>query len=373
MPPHRRSKDKCNITSAELLDAQGSELANVLHTLYNNRPEIFRLIEHDLKKLVDGIVSISPHIAQTQTTLRITENFGQLGPRPFYLSQTSAGTAQLLILLTQLHTAAANTLLLLEEMESLLHPRAQAELTRILRDASVERSVILSTHSPVIASETPSESLFIVRKAAGVTSVSQFNESLTDVLVEEMGIRPSFAFESNAVVFVEGTYDEAAFRIWLNARDLCARVKIVDSGGYSNIQFFANAKILRSKAVRVAVFAVVDGDTRAKGDYTQIKNALDVPKDHLFELNKPSLEHYLANSAGILAAFGTKIGRTAEQLDSEFSDKSGDELKAVLTRVLRPVGGYTRDTAAQIASHVEPPGDLIAFFGKVDAADKQLD
>jgi len=57
-------------------------------------------------------------------------------------------------------------------------------------------------------------------------------------------------------------------------------LSIINSEGYSKLPFYANAKILRNKAVRIRTYAIVDGDTRQKGDYNRIKNALNYDTDN---------------------------------------------------------------------------------------------
>jgi hypothetical protein len=123
------------------------------------------------------------------------------------------------------------------------------------------------------------------------TSEFLYGISFTD---EEMGIRPSYNFEANTVVFVEGIFDEFVFLRWITKLAICHRVALIESGGYSNIQFATNAKILRKKAVRVNVFAVVDGDSRRKGDYSQVKAALGIPEKQILELDAENLEAVLA-------------------------------------------------------------------------------
>ena len=371
VPPLRRPDARRDITSSETIDPEGSTLADVLHTLKNNRPEVFAAIEADLRRLVDGIEMISTPTEKARTTVQISENFGPLGRRDFDLGQTSSGTAQLLIILTQLHTQPANALLMLEELESMLHPRAQAELSRILRAASVEHTILIATHSAVIASETAQEALFVVSRRLGITEVRPFDQSMANELMDEMGIRPSFHFQANAILFVEGIFDEGVFPVWFKRENICKRVLVIESGGYSNIQFFANAELIQRQAVKPDIFAIVDGDTRQKGDYQKIKNALHIPDNQILELTHPSLESYLADVDAIRKAFPA-ITTSNDEIATELDGKTGDDLKRALQRVLREVGGYTPRTAALVAEHVTLPQELKLFFEKIEIADSKI-
>src|SRR5436190_5089811 len=271
--PIRRPDSVRDIKSTPHIDTDGRNLADVLNYLRNNEESVFQRIESGLSRLVDGIKTLSTPTVGATTTTRINEVL--LGDRnaSFDLKQMSSGTAQLLVLLTQLHTRTQNSLVLLEEIESMLHPHAQAEFFRILRLLSSGLTILVSTHSAVIASEVRIDSLFLLKKSEGESTVQPYEERVADEIIEEMGLRPSYNFEANTIVFVEGVFDRAVFKTWLDGLNLCNGVSLLDSGGYSKIQFATNAKILRSKAVRTKVFAVVDGDTRKKGDYSAIKNA----------------------------------------------------------------------------------------------------
>ena len=372
VPPHRKPDPVRDIASTNAIDSSGRLLVDVLHYLRNNREDAFESIQTTLKRLVDGIEGISTPTTANKTTTRINEDFGASRTVSFDIKQTSTGTSQILVLLTQLYTQPTNGLILLEELESMLHPRAQAEFARVLAERSTNLTIMVSTHSPVIASETLRDSLLLVSKKHGATSVAPFEESMSTELIEEMGIRPSFSFEANTVIFVEGVFDEAVFDVWRRKCALALRAKLIPSDGYSNIQFFANADILHRKAVRVEIFAVVDGDTRAKGDYEKVKRALDIPATNICELQKSSLESYLAHAKALIGAFGSKLNKSESEVSAELSGKEGTELKNSLNRLMRPVGGYTTENATRVAEHIDPPKELLEFFGKIDASDKSL-
>lgn len=360
--PTRKPDHTRNITSTQTIENDGRNLADVLNAIRNNDDATFRAIEADLKQLVTGVDGLSTPTTGAMTTTRVREISGEKSLF-FDLNQLSAGTVQLLVLLTQLHTRPKNSLVLLEEVESMLHPHAQATFYAILKGLSSAITILISTHSPIIASESRTDSLFLVKKQDGESSVHPYAENTSDEIIYEMGIRPSYNLEANTVVFVEGPFDVAVFRAWLDAAGICKTVHLIDSGGYSKIQFLANAKILRSRVVRTNVFAVVDGDTRRKGDYVAIKHALEIDDVRIFELATDNLEGILARADAIRAAFGSltfEDGAIAAE---------PRELKSALNRVLRPVGGYTEENAAKIAAKIEPPAEWKKFFESVEAED----
>jgi hypothetical protein len=114
-------------------------------------------------------------------------------------------------------------------------------------------------------------------------------------------------------------------------------------------------------------YAVVDGDTRNRGDYRKIKNALCVANDHILELPELNLEAYVADITAIRQAFPT-ITASNTEISEHLRDKSGIELKRSLNRVLCEVGGY----AALIAANVPTPQTLLEFLKKIDFSHTKL-
>jgi predicted ATPase len=366
--PHRKSEESQQIKSVTSIHPDGSNLVQVLHTLHNNDKPRFQKIERDVARLVDGVESLSTPIDVNSTTTLIYQNFGPGGALPFPIKQISAGTIQLLILLTQLHTQPDNGLVILEELETMLHPRAQAEFARILREVTPRLTIMMSTHSSVIASETREDALHLVKKKDGATELQRFTDDIADELVDEMGIRPSYNFESNTVVFVEGKFDEAVYSAWLGR--LRFHSSLIDAGGYSNVQFYANARILRRQAVRVEKFAVFDGDTIRKGDAKQAKQLLNLDVDHVLELDELNLEQMLAQPAAIKKAFST-LGQSEQDVARALEGKSPADLKSALNSVLRTVGGYNVNNVAILATCVDPPEKWIKFFQQVDNRERE--
>jgi len=80
------------------------------------------------------------------------------------------------------------------------------------------------------------------------------------------GIKPSDIFNYDTVVFVEGDDDVKIFKSLLKQlAKTTETVGFVDSEGWNNMAYYANAKILKSQRLKINVFAVFDGDTEADG------------------------------------------------------------------------------------------------------------
>lgn len=364
--PNRKPTAAQGVGEVDRIDADGTNLVQVLHTLHNNKKLIFNKIEANLKALVDGVDSVSTPISAATTTIRIFQDLGLESPQPFTLKQVSSGTQQILILLTQLTIQPVNTLFLIEEMENLLHPAAQRELFSILRDFANKLTIVLSTHSPVIASEARQHSLFLVKKVRGFSTAIQFSEAIAQEVVEEMGIRPSYAFESDRVTFVEGKFDERVFRVWLDEAKICRNLKLIESGGFGNVQFYTNSKLLRERVVQIKPFAILDGDVKDNEKFERIKTELRIPDTSLHILGAPNLEALLADPTGICRAF-PQIRKSPEEVAEMIDERRGKDLKATLGIILRDVGGYTVENAAGLARQIAPPAGLLAFFKRIDS------
>lgn len=85
----------------------------------------------------------------------------------------SLGEICVLKLLRQLDTCPHNSLVLIDELELALHPRAQIGLLRYLEDISAEKTltVIFSTHSTNLIKSAKRENFFFIERSDGKTRV----------------------------------------------------------------------------------------------------------------------------------------------------------------------------------------------------------
>lgn len=104
------------------------------------------------------------------------------------------------------------TVLLIEEPEAHLHPQIQSRLIKYLKELTKDKKnlqIILTTHSPVIASSVGVDSLIYVKGAEeGISSakISDFNidEDVKSYLNRWMDITKSTMLFSKGIIFVEG-------------------------------------------------------------------------------------------------------------------------------------------------------------------------
>lgn len=110
----------------------------------------------------------------------------------------SDGTQRVIEMLVQLLDTPPGGLLLIEEPETGIHPGMLAALLRIIESYSLDRQVVLSTHSPLLVSNSKPEELRLVeRTAQGVTTVRKLSETeagLVGRYLEHQGTLGDFVY-----------------------------------------------------------------------------------------------------------------------------------------------------------------------------------
>ena len=153
--------------------SDGSGLASVLTHLAGNDPDRFQAIQDALRAVVPGVRRVrTPRakvVVHTKETIEWDGNrLARDVPREMWgnaiqidigphgaidADATSEGTLIALALLTVLHDPAGPTLVLIDDLASTLHPKAQADLIAAIRKVQALRpglQVIATSHSPYL-------------------------------------------------------------------------------------------------------------------------------------------------------------------------------------------------------------------------------
>lgn len=195
-------------------------------------------IETDLKAKGDGIISL--------TAISLLKHISQ---------QSGIGKGQLL---------------LLEEPESHLHPKAIHRLKSVLADISKTNQVIVTTHSPIIVEKATISQNIIVQKSKA--SPAKTLTEIRDCLGIHMSDNLTSAY---LVLLLEGADDKLILNHWLQLKStilktaLAKGTLVIDHlGGASNIGY--KASLYKSNLCNV--YAYLDNDTAGR---KSLQDALD--------------------------------------------------------------------------------------------------
>ncbi|MCH8012239.1 MAG: AAA family ATPase [Candidatus Marinimicrobia bacterium] len=370
--PIRKSISKVRIQSSDQLDSESANLVDVTHTINTRYPEKFREIEGEIRKLVPRIGMFLTPTTGGDATLGVQDN--NLPPDEYYeLDPISFGTRTAIAIITGVMHAKPGTWICIEEPETNLHPKAQAQLFNFLQFHAINKRIFVTTHSSVFASLAPADSVFLItRDKDDGTVAERIEESNVDDVILELGIRASYNFEADAIVFVEGPFDLPIYKIWTNRYGFNDDIQLIDSGSWNNMSYYANAKILQNRRIKVQVFVIFDGDTECTKKIRKLKNRLiaelKIPKDHILTLNQSEVEGYLLDSRAITDAF-PEIHLSQEELDKRIGPYRGRRnQKAVLDELFREfgIGRYDGELGARIVQKMEKiPPQIEKFFSKI--------
>lgn len=122
----------------------------------------------------------------------------------FDLSQESDGTLRMLGLLVGLYqNAPRRGLIAIEEPEINIHPGALGVLADVLREATTQRQVLLTTQSPDLISRFSATELLVADRASGNTQIEPIAESQRQVIEQQL-------FTAGDLLRIEGLYSEEA-------------------------------------------------------------------------------------------------------------------------------------------------------------------
>lgn len=278
---------------------------------------------------------------------------GDLGLLP---SEVGGGEQSIMGLVYE--TLDVDGLIAIEEPENHLHPRLQQLLLNYLLNLSNDIQVFISTHSPMFASKLDVAGVFLIaRDEDGRTSAEQINESNVNRIIDELGVTPANILEFDVIAFVEGKDDIKIFTAWASSlTKTSGRVTgFVNAEGWNSMEYYANARVLRSRRIAVTPHVIFDGDTSTDAKMKQVKERLvqqlSIPEANVHTLGKNTIEDYLIVPSAIRRAF-PQLNLSLEEVRHYFDEqKNKRNKKTVLDSLLKRGGmeGYDGEKGAQIA------------------------
>lgn len=134
------------------LTPDGSNAAAILRRLKNDNQLGWRYerLCSLLAKVVQGIKKVEYHPVGQKETIQIKQDVGTKYPWTFDALNMSDGTLRILGLLLAVYQPGLHSVIAIEEPEATVHPAVTELIIEVLMDASNERQVLITTHSPDI-------------------------------------------------------------------------------------------------------------------------------------------------------------------------------------------------------------------------------
>jgi predicted ATPase len=146
-----RLRDLQDPDVGDLLKSDGSNATAVLKRLMDQGGEAdYERLCSLLARIVQGVRSVAPQAVGQKETLQFRQDIGLKDPWSFDALNMSDGTLRALGLLLAVYQPQRPSLLAIEEPEATIHPAAAELVIQVLLDASNDRQVLFTTHSPDI-------------------------------------------------------------------------------------------------------------------------------------------------------------------------------------------------------------------------------
>lgn len=141
--------------NGDVLKRDGSNAAAVLKRLEDAQDTTaLDRVQGLLSQAVTGIVGVE-HVAVSQKeTIRFRQDIGAKNAWTFEALNMSDGTLRLLGLLLAVYQHSRSPVIAIEEPESTVHPAITELIVQVLVDASRERQILITTHSPDLLDST---------------------------------------------------------------------------------------------------------------------------------------------------------------------------------------------------------------------------
>ena len=347
---------------ADRLRPNATNLPNILHVLQNERGDVFRKLVAHLREIFPTVGNLSVRSKPNQNSLEVlvwpTEAMERV-ELSFPLNASGTGVAQAIALLTAIMTVD-KAIIIIDEINSFLHPAAVKALLRILQTQYAQHQYIISTHAPDVISFSNPTTIHLVKREGyesrveplNLTSVEAFRE-----LAEHLGVSMADVFAAERVIWVEGQTEELCFPYLYQQKGPLPRGTIFTSVAATG-DFHSNRRDRKlvyavyrrlSTAVATLVVAVAfsfDSENLAEAEKEDMQREA---KGSLHFLPRRHLECYLIDPAAIAAFIGSKDPQSAQTV-------TPDSVEAAL-----------REAAAKERLHIDDITDE-QWLARVDAA-----
>jgi hypothetical protein len=199
------------------LSAKAENLPAVLFTLSGDQGDTFRKLVEHLREIFPSVGNLSVRPVPgnaNRIEIRVwpTEAMARV-ELSFPLNNSGTGVAQVIALLTAIMTVD-RAVIMIDEINSFLHPAAVKALLRILQTHYSQHQYIISTHAPEVISFSNPTTLHLIKRSGYESKIEKLDLSEVDQfreIAEHLGVAMSDVFAADRIVWVEGPTEELCF------------------------------------------------------------------------------------------------------------------------------------------------------------------
>lgn len=379
--PIRNSPESMVVLGGVELKSDGSNLPQVLNTIASSNRELFATIIHDIRTIIEDISEINAPLLEGGNNTFISTTEKHFNNIRFGWDHISAGTKEIIYLVTFLRTVPSKSLIFIEEPELHLHAGAIINFLSLLESISSEddKQILLTTHSFMLIELTPYENLFIVTKDNGVTNVRWFsNLNDEEKRIMKRGVmRTWFTLLPHAnltwadlhthdfLLVLEGKHDESVWKEFIKKdSDVSSKkIKIIEGKGENNaIKIAVFLKLLKDFGIHPPPFLLVlDSDNKKEDKETRLeKEGLEISE--FYVLDEKETESYLVDAEAISRVVA-KPKEDVKKVIDETRGRGKEKLKDILKKFgFDDSAGIKQSIAANMD---KIPEDILSISEKI--------
>jgi predicted ATPase len=200
---------------SERLTPNASNLPQVLMYLSGEYRDLLVRIVNHMRELFATVGSVTVRTTGDQFEVLIWPTEEVKGVEfSVPLNNSGTGVAQALAIITAMATATDQSIIVIDELATFLHPAASKALVRLMQTHYPHHQYVISTHSPEVISTANLGALFLVRKQGYesiLTKIDASNIQQVREIATQLGISMTDVFGADHVIWVEGQTEELCF------------------------------------------------------------------------------------------------------------------------------------------------------------------